>query len=52
LTPVRTRLIVKAEFERMAQGNRILSAGSEDIAEIERRLIAEITKALTRSGKV
>jgi len=52
LTPVRTRLIVKAEFERMAQGNRILSAGSEDIAEIERRLIAEIRKALTRSGKV
>lgn len=52
LAPNRTRLIVKAEFERMAQGNRILSAGKEDMTEIERRLIVEITKSLSRAGKV
>ena len=48
----RTRLSVKAEFERMAQGNRILPAGGEEVAEIERRLIAEISKALSRPGKI
>jgi hypothetical protein len=50
LAPARTRLSVKAEFERMAQGNRVLSAGAEEAAEIERRLIAEISKALSRAG--
>lgn len=48
----RTRLSVKAEFERMAQGNRILPAGGEEVAEIERRLIAEISKAVSRPGKI
>jgi hypothetical protein len=52
IAPARTRLSVKAEFERMAQGNRVLPAGGEEAAEIERRLIAEISKALTRAGKV
>ena len=52
LAPARTRLSVKAEFERMAQGNRVLSAGAEEATEIERRLIAEISKALIRVGKV
>lgn len=47
----RTRLSVKAEFEKMAQGGRILAAGPEEIAEIEHRLITEIAKALTPSGK-
>ncbi len=52
VAPARTRLSVKAEFERMAQGNRILPAGGEEVSEIERRLIAEISKALSRVGKV
>lgn len=52
VAPTRTRLSVKAEFERMAQGNRVLPAGGEEVAEIERRLIAEISKALTRAGKI
>jgi hypothetical protein len=52
LAPARTRLSVKAEFERMAQGHRVLSAGAEEATEIERRLIAEISKALSRAGKV
>jgi TolA-binding protein len=49
LAPNRTRLLIKAEFERMAQGNRILQASPEDTAEIERRLIAEINKSLPGS---
>jgi len=46
-----TRLSVKAEFEKMAQGGRILAASSEETAEIERRLITEIAKALGGAGK-
>lgn len=46
-----TRLSVKADFEKMAQGSRILAASPEETAEIEKRLIAEISKALA-SGKV
>jgi hypothetical protein len=51
VAPARTHLSVKAEFERMAQGHRILPAGAEEAAEIERRLIAEISKSLSRAGK-
>lgn len=51
-SPARTRLSVKAEFERMAQGNRTLPAGAEEAADIERRMIAEISKLLSRSGKI
>jgi TolA-binding protein len=46
-----TRLSVKADFEKMAQGGRILAASPEETAEIERRLISEITKALGGPGK-
>jgi hypothetical protein len=46
-----TRLIVKADFERMTQGNRVLTPGSDETSEIERRLIAEIGKSLT-AGKI
>jgi hypothetical protein len=52
LTPKGTRLSVKADFEKMAQGNRILVASAEEVSEIERRLIAEIQKALGTAGKV
>lgn len=47
-----TKLSVKADFEKMAQGGRILAAGSEETAEIEKRLIAEITKAAEAPGKI
>ena len=46
-----TRLTVKADFERMTQGNRMLPTGQDETSEIERRLIAEISKSLT-AGKV
>jgi hypothetical protein len=46
-----TRLSVKAEFEKVAQGGRILSVSPEETAEIERRLIAEISKALEAPSK-
>jgi len=45
------RLSVKAEFEKIGQGGRVVIAGNEEIAEIERRLIGEIQQALT-PGKV
>jgi len=41
-----TRLSVKADFERLAQGGRILAVDAEETAEIERRLIAEIGKSV------
>lgn len=46
-----TRLSVKAEFEKVAQGGRILSVSPEETAEIERRLIAEISKTLEAPTK-
>lgn len=46
-----TRLSVKAEFEKLAQGGRILSVSAEETAEIERRLIGEISKALAAPSK-
>ncbi|HEX5647420.1 MAG TPA: hypothetical protein VFX56_10650 [Nitrospira sp.] len=46
-----TKLGVKAEFEKVAQGGRILSVSAEETAEIERRLIGEIGKALDTPGK-
>jgi hypothetical protein len=46
-----TKLGVKAEFEKVAQGGRILSVSAEETAEIERRLIGEIGKALDALGK-
>lgn len=41
-----TRLSVKADFERIVQGGRVLAVDAEEIAEIERRLIAEIGKSV------
>ncbi len=46
-----TRLSVKAEFEKLAQGGRILNVSPEETAEIERRLIGEISKALAAPSK-
>ncbi|BCA54419.1 hypothetical protein W02_15590 [Nitrospira sp. KM1] len=46
-----TRLSVKAEFEKLAQGGRILSVSTEETAEIERRLIGEVSKALSAPSK-
>ncbi len=47
-----TRLSIKAEFEKMAQGGRVLPAGPEETSEIERRLINEISKALASPNKL
>lgn len=41
-----TRLTVKADFEKIAQGGGILAAGPDETGEIEQRLIAEIKKSL------
>jgi hypothetical protein len=46
-----TKLSVKADFEKVAQGGRILSVSAEETEEIERRLIGEIGKALEASSK-
>ena len=46
-----TKLGVKAEFERVAQGGRILTVSHEETSEIERRLISEINKALENQNK-
>jgi hypothetical protein len=46
-----TRLVVKADFEKLAQGGKILSVSAEEVSEIERRLIAEVNKALAASTK-
>lgn len=46
-----TKLSVKAEFDKVAQGGRILSVSAEETAEIERRLIGEISKALEAPSK-
>jgi hypothetical protein len=47
-----TRLSVKADFEKMAHGNKILAASPEEAAEIERRLIADISRSLDAAGKL
>jgi len=52
LPPNGTRLSIKAEFEKMAQGGKVLPAGPEEKAEIERRLINEISKALEVPNKL
>jgi hypothetical protein len=46
-----TRLSVKADFDKLAQGGRILSVSAEEVAEIERSLIREINKALASPSK-
>jgi nucleotidyltransferase/DNA polymerase involved in DNA repair len=49
--PGGTRLSVRADFEKLAQGNRVLPAGPDEISEIEHRLISEIGKTLA-TGKI
>ncbi len=46
-----TKLAVKAEFERVAQGGRVLSVSAEETVEIEQRLIRELSKALATPAK-
>ena len=46
-----TRLNVKADFEKLAQGGRVLSVSQEEVAEIERSLLREINKALASPSK-
>lgn len=46
-----TRLGVKAEYEKVAQGGRILSVSAEETTEIERGLIREVNKALEAPQK-
>jgi hypothetical protein len=47
-----TRLAVKADFEKLIQGGRVLEVSAEETAEIERRLIAEINKAVAAPSKL
>ncbi|HJR78357.1 MAG TPA: hypothetical protein VJ805_15360 [Nitrospiraceae bacterium] len=47
-----TRLAVKADFEKLIQGGRVLAVSAEETAEIERRLIAEINKAVAAPNKL
>lgn len=46
-----TKLAVKADFERVAQGGRVLSVSAEETVEIEQRLIRELNKALASPAK-
>ena len=46
-----TKLTVKADFEKLAQGGRILNVSAEEVAEIERSLLREINKALSSPSK-
>ncbi len=41
----------KADFEKLAQGGRLLSVNTEEASEIERSLFREINKAVTSSSK-
>ena len=46
-----TKLNVKADFEKLAQGGRVLSVSAEEVAEIERSLLREVNKALSAPSK-
>ena len=46
-----TRVNVKADFEKLAQGGRVLSVSAEEVAEIERSLLREVNKALASPSK-
>jgi hypothetical protein len=41
----------KADFEKLAQGGRLLSVNTEEASEIERSLFREINKAVISSSK-
>jgi archaellum component FlaC len=47
-----TRLSVKADFEKLVQGGRVSPVNAEETADIERRLIVEIGKALSSPSKL
>ncbi len=47
-----TKLNVKADFEKLAQGGRVLSVSVEEVTEIERSLLREVNKALSSPGKI
>ncbi len=46
-----TKLGVKADYEKVAQGGRILSVSAEETTEIERGLIREVSKVLETPKK-
>lgn len=46
-----THLSVKADIEKLAQGGKVLTVSAEETAEIERRLIGEISKAVAQGKK-
>ncbi len=41
-----TKLQVKADFEKLAQGGRLLSVNREEASEIERSLFREVNEAV------
>ncbi len=46
-----TALKVKAQYEKMAQGGKIIEVGDKEVTEIERRLIQAIQQVLNRPKK-
>jgi hypothetical protein len=42
-----TKLQVKANFEKLAQGGRLLSVNTKEASEIDRSLLREVNKAVT-----
>ena len=42
-----TKLQVKANFEKLAQGGRLLSVNTKEASEIDRSIFREINKAVT-----
>lgn len=46
-----TKLIVKTEFEKVTRDGRILPVSAEEVAEVERGLIREISKVLEQPSK-
>jgi hypothetical protein len=47
-----TRVSVMADFEKLVHGGRVSPVNAEETADIERRLIAEIGKALSSPSKL
>lgn len=41
-----TKLQIKADFEKLAQGGRLLSVNAEEASEIERSLFREVNEAV------
>lgn len=47
-----TKLQVKADFEKLAQGGRLLRVNTKEASGIERSLFREINKAVTSPGEI